>query len=82
MLKIRAVGLIVVNGKGLCSHTDQGMAARQRAKIEGTPRGGYRGSIPHQPRDQSLLYTAATKDFLFFFPSQYAVNKQTDKSST
>ena len=35
MLKIRAVNLIVVNGKWLCDYTTQGitqgMAARQRA---------------------------------------------------
>ena len=49
MLKIRAVGLTVVNGKWSCDYTDQGMAARQRALDR-----GYRGSHPPQPRDQSL----------------------------
>ena len=49
VLKIRAVGLIVVNGKWSCDYTDQGMAARHRALDR-----GYRGSCPPQPRDQSL----------------------------
>ena len=49
VLKIRAVGLIVVNGKWSCDYTDQGMAARHRALDR-----GYRGSRPPQPRDQSL----------------------------
>ena len=49
VLKIRAVGLTVVNGKWSCDYTDQGMAARQRALDR-----GYRGSRPPQPRDQSL----------------------------
>ena len=31
VLKIRAVGLMVVNGKWSCDYTDQGMAARRRA---------------------------------------------------
>ena len=50
VLKIRAVGLTVVNVKWSCDYTDQGIAARQRALDR-----GYRGSRPPQPRDQSLL---------------------------
>ena len=52
VLKIRAVGLTVVNGKWLCDYTNKGVAARQRAYDR-----GYRGSRPPQPRDQSLHYS-------------------------
>ena len=41
MLKIRAVGLTVVNGKWLCDYTNQGMAARQRALDRGDCHDGY-----------------------------------------
>ena len=62
VLKIRAVGLIVVNGKWSCDYTDQGMAARHRALDR-----GYRGSRPPQPRDQSLHRSNKRRYF------QYAV---------
>ena len=62
MLKIRAVGLTVVNGKWSCDYTDQGIAARQRALDR-----GYRGSRPPQPRDQSLHRSNKRRYF------QYAV---------
>ena len=66
---IRAVGLIVVNGKWSCDYTDQGMAARHRALDR-----GYRGSRPPQPRDQSIrAYTAATNEDIFC--TQYAVRR-------
>ena len=64
VLKIRAVDLTVVNGKCLCDcHTDQGIAARQRALDR-----GYRGSRPPQPRDQSIHSTNKRRYF------QYAVH--------
>ena len=69
VLKIRAVGLIVVNGKWLCDYTDQGMAARHRALDR-----GYRGSRPPQPRDQSLHSSNKRRYFQYAVRStQYAV---------
>ena len=58
VLKIRAVGLTVANGKRLCDYTNQGMAARQRALDR-----GYRGSRPPKPRDQSLHSTNKRRYF-------------------
>ena len=69
VLKIRAVDLIVVNGKWLCDYTNQGMSARHRALDR-----GYRGSHPPQPRDQSLhcTYTAPKQKMISVRSAQYA----------
>ena len=61
VLKIRAVGLIVVNGKWSCDYTDQGMAARHRALD--------RGPASHAPQPRDLSLHSSNKRRYF----QYAV---------
>ena len=61
VLKIRAVGLTVVNGKWSCGYTDQGMAARQRALEQAVSRSpGWRHRhSSHSP--SSTVTQAAAK---------------------
>ena len=63
MLKIRPVGLRVVNGKWSCDYTDQGMTARQQ--IEGTEAHAH-------PSRTIRAYTAAINEYIF--STQYAVS--------
>ena len=70
VLKIRAVGLTVVNGKWSCDYTDQGMAARLRALERGTEAHAH-------PSRAIRAHTAATNEDIF--STQYAVRNVTQQ---